>query len=205
MARRLAFQFKITLENIEPLIWRKIQVSDLYSFWDLHVAIQDAMGWWDYHLHHFITQNPQTGKKEYIGIPEYIYGDEAYDEEETLPGWDLKIRDYFNMENRFMEYEYDFGDSWEHVVEFEDAVTKDEKARYPRCIGGERKCPPEDVGGTDGFQRYLRAMSNPTDEEHEEYLEWRGPFDPQGFNYKNVSFDNPKQRWKKAFMQENDF
>lgn len=44
MATRSVLQFKITLQDIEPAIWRRIQISDLCSFWDLHVAIQDAMG-----------------------------------------------------------------------------------------------------------------------------------------------------------------
>ena len=46
----LVYQFKVYLTEIEPLIWRRIQVPAKYNFWDLHVAIQDAMGWVDYHL-----------------------------------------------------------------------------------------------------------------------------------------------------------
>jgi hypothetical protein len=42
-------QFKITLQDISPLIWRRIRVPASYTFWDLHVAIQDAMGWTDSH------------------------------------------------------------------------------------------------------------------------------------------------------------
>ena len=38
------YQFKITLKGSKPSIWRRIQVPENYSFWDLHVAIQDAMG-----------------------------------------------------------------------------------------------------------------------------------------------------------------
>ena len=53
MSSNLIYQFRITLEDIEPLIWRQIQVPSNYSFWDLHVAIQDSMGWLDYHLHEF--------------------------------------------------------------------------------------------------------------------------------------------------------
>jgi hypothetical protein len=52
MADRV-YQFKITLLEISPKIWRRIQVPEKYSFWDLHVAIQDAMGWDDMHLHVF--------------------------------------------------------------------------------------------------------------------------------------------------------
>jgi hypothetical protein len=54
---RLVFQFKITLLEITPPIWRRIQVPASYSFWDLHVAIQDAMGWLDYHRTPFVFHN----------------------------------------------------------------------------------------------------------------------------------------------------
>ena len=55
------YQFKIVLDGIDPLIWRRIQVPVTYSFWDLHVAIQDAMGWQDYHLHRFEIPHPLSG------------------------------------------------------------------------------------------------------------------------------------------------
>jgi len=64
------YQFKIALKHIRPPIWRRIQVPENYSFWDLHVAIQDAMGWLDYHLHEFEMVNPSTGIKVAIGIPD---------------------------------------------------------------------------------------------------------------------------------------
>jgi len=63
------FQFKITLKGIKPPIWRQIQVPEIYTFWDLHVAIQDAMGWDDYHLHEFEMINPSTGLGVNTGIP----------------------------------------------------------------------------------------------------------------------------------------
>ena len=50
---KLVHQFLIVLSGTDPLIWRRLQVPERYSFWDLHVAIQDAMGWLDYHLHEF--------------------------------------------------------------------------------------------------------------------------------------------------------
>lgn len=53
MVENIVFQFKITLQEIKPSIWRRIQILDKCTFWDLHVAIQDAMGWTDSHLHEF--------------------------------------------------------------------------------------------------------------------------------------------------------
>lgn len=108
------YQFKITLEGIKPPIWRRIQVPESYSFWDLHVAIQDSMGWEDYHLHEFKILNPKTGIKDNIGLP----SDEG-DEETILPGWKTPISSYFSASNKEADYEYDFGDSWDHKVSLE--------------------------------------------------------------------------------------
>ena len=46
-------RIRIELIGVSPPIWREILVPARYSIWDLHVAIQDAMGWLDYHLHEF--------------------------------------------------------------------------------------------------------------------------------------------------------
>ncbi len=80
------YQFKITLEGIIPPVLRQIQVPEIYTFWDLHVAIQDAMGWTDSHLHQFEIKNPKTKAELIIGIPEEVYGGDAIDYT-TLPGW----------------------------------------------------------------------------------------------------------------------
>lgn len=198
MAKNTVYQFKITLEGISPPIWRRIQVLDRYSFWDLHVAIQDAMGWEDYHLHQFNAVNPKTGNKERIGIPEHGYEESTFGDEKTLAGWKLKIKDYFSETHPSMEYEYDFGDDWVHIIKFEGEVEKEEKVQYPRCIEGKRACPPEDVGGAWGYAEYLKILSNPNHEEYKNTLEWRGPFDPEAFD-KDTHFDNPKERFKIAF------
>src|SRR5512138_3018002 len=58
MAAAQVYQFKLALVGVEPPIWRRIQVPETYSFWDLHVALQDAMGWLDHHLHLFRVPGP---------------------------------------------------------------------------------------------------------------------------------------------------
>lgn len=68
------YQFKISLKGIKPTIWRRIQVPETYTFWDLHVAIQDAMGWEDYHLHEFRMMNPDVVENVKIGYPDGEYG-----------------------------------------------------------------------------------------------------------------------------------
>ena len=46
-------QIRVELQEIEPLVWRRLQVPGDYTFWDLHVAIQSAFAWMDKHLHEF--------------------------------------------------------------------------------------------------------------------------------------------------------
>ena len=55
-------------------------------------------------------------------------------------------------------------------------------ARYPLCLEGERACPPEDVGGTHGYAKYLKTLSNPDHKEWEQTSEWRGPYRPEYFD-----------------------
>src|SRR5215510_305731 len=84
-------QFLIVLSGTDPLVWRRIQVSPTYSFWDLHVAIQDAMGWLDYHLHEFRLLDAKN-KIQTIGIPI----DEESGQEPRTPSWRVRVSDYFN-------------------------------------------------------------------------------------------------------------
>jgi hypothetical protein len=85
-------QFLIVLPRTDPLVWRRIQVPERYSFWDLHVAIQDAMGWKDYHLHEFTLVDSKTRRVTRIGIPD----DEMPDERPCLAGWKVPIDRYLD-------------------------------------------------------------------------------------------------------------
>ena len=145
------YQFKITLKDIKPPIWRRIQVPETYTFWDFHVAIQDAMGWLDAHLHVFIIVNPTTGFKVNIGIPEDEF------DKEFLPGWGQKIAHYFSMENQTADYIYDFGDTWRHKIRLEKILPRDKNIDYPICIGGKRAGPPEDCGGLGDTKNFWKS------------------------------------------------
>lgn len=188
------YQFKITLQGIKPPIWRRIQVPETYTFWDLHVAIQDAMGWSDSHLHEFRILNPSTGLEVNIGFP-----DEELDKK-ILIDWNQKIADYFTMENPLASYIYDFGDNWEHKIKLEKILPREQNVNYPVCIKGKRACPPEDCGGINGYYNLLEVISDPENEEYEEMMEWvGGKFDPGHFDVKEVNFDDPDKRRKMAF------
>jgi hypothetical protein len=80
-------------------------------------------------------------------------------------------------------YTYDFGDNWEHEVLFEGIVRPDSNTKYPVCVEGERAGPPENCGGTTGYEHLLCVLHDPEDEEYDETVEWIGEdFDPERFD-----------------------
>jgi hypothetical protein len=196
------YQFKVTLKGIRPPVWRRIQVPQNYTFWDLHVAIQDAMGWLDSHLHAFHLKNPKTEKKDEIGIPTDDFG---WSGNRVHPGWERRISRYFSMENAKALYLYDFGDDWQHEVKLEKILPREKGIDYPLCVKGKRACPPEDCGGVFGYLNILEILSNPEHEEYEETMEWLGEgFDPEYFDPEEIEFWDPRQRWDMAFGDEED-
>ncbi len=177
------YQFKITLKRTKPPVWRRIQVPADYTFWDLHVAIQDAMGWLDCHLHSFEFGSRQA-PLAFIGIPD----DEWPTGRETLPGWKTKMNRWFPKESSSATYTYDFGDDWEHTVVFEKILLREDAEDYPKCLAGRRACPPEDCGGVWGYEELCQGTS-PWQEAHAD-------FDPDDFSVDNVCFDDPGERLK---------
>jgi hypothetical protein len=191
------YEFKVTLQEVTPPVWRLLQVPENYTLWDLHVAIQDAMGWNDSHLHVFGVPDPKTGDRREYGIPQ----DEDFCDEPCIPGWEVKAKKVFARIGDRADYEYDFGDSWEHTVVLENILPREPRVKYPRCVAGENACPPDDCGGVPGYKHLREVMADPKHEEYDEMLDWIGhPFNPRHFDPRKVRFDDPKKRWKIAFQ-----
>jgi hypothetical protein len=169
------YQFRITLLESQPPIWRRIQVKNC-TLDKLHEHIQTAMGWTNSHLHQFEIDDERYGDPELL--------DDGFEDFHCIDSTVTKISEIVPKDGkrfRFL-YEYDFGDGWEHEVLFEGCLRAEKGRRYPLCVEGERACPPEDVGGVWGYSEYLEALADPEHEEHDEYLEWGGPFDAENFD-----------------------
>ena len=182
----LLFQFKITLLDIKPAIWRRIQVPDC-TLADLHEYIQAAFGWENCHLHQFEIDGLHYSQPAPDGDD---FGTGFEDETDVLLS---KLLPKSAKRTRW-EYEYDFGDGWRHEVLFEGFPPIDPKAKFPLCLEGERACPPEDCGGPPGYGDYLAAIADSQDEQHEEMMEWRGPFDPEAFDAKKATKEMQKAK-----------
>lgn len=172
---RGVYQFKVTLRGISPPIWRRIQVWEDHTLAQFHRMLQVVMGWENYHLYEF-----RIGTKLY-GPPDPEFGRKIIDAKRT------RMRAVLSGVGTQLEYVYDLGDYWRHDLLLEATLEPAPNTSYPRCTAGERHCPPEDVGGPGGYERYLKALANPDHEEHEEMLAWRGPFDPESFSLDEVN------------------
>jgi len=172
------YQFKVTLENIKPPIWRRFQVASNISLGKLHAVLQVVMGWTNSHLHQFII----NGK--YYGMADEEFDMDIADEDEKI------LNQIVRVEGAKFVYEYDFGDSWTHKLVLEKILPLEIGVRYPHCITGKRACPPEDCGGCFGYYGLLEIIKNPKHEEYKETLGWLGgKFDSEAFSLKDVNSD----------------
>jgi hypothetical protein len=166
-------QLHIELAEATPAIWRRVQVPASVTLRQLHAVVQAAMGWTDSHLHMFTHRATRYGHSE----PELMLTDDT-----TTTLRDLAVGD-----GETLAYEYDFGDSWDHTIRIEKILDTDPDVRYPVCLDGERICPPEDCGGTWGYQELLETLADPEHEEHDHMRSWLGlepghDFDPDHFD-----------------------
>jgi hypothetical protein len=148
--RTTAYVLEITLSGSKPPVWRRFCVPGEISLDRLHDIIQIVMGWQEKHLHCFeiagqrYTEAPEDREIEGIEEASFRLCDLAPD-----------------PETRFT-YEYDFGDGWYHHVSVQ-SITPIPTGHHGciSCMDGERSCPPEDVGGIDGYREFLTALKDP--------------------------------------------
>ena len=175
LPRPTGFSLRITLQGVEPPVWRELEVPAKLRVARLHDAIQIAMGWQDEHLYEFRWGG-------FILRPEM--DDDVYWDEERgrrLDADKLTLARLGLRDDDMVSYVYDFGDHWVHAIWIMQLLYN--PVPRPRVIGGEGACPPEDVGGVGGYAGFLEAWSDPDHPEHEEVRTWGtgwfspGPFD----------------------------
>lgn len=171
------YQLKIRLAGSDPEIWRRILVSGDVSLGKLHMLLQVAMGWFDFHLHEFI-------------IDDVIYAEP--DPESMVDSKDerrARLRRVAPFEGFSFMYLYDFGDGWDHLIEVEKILERHDVYKgFPVCIGGELASPPEDSGGMHGYYEKLEILKDPADPDHNDIKRWMGRgFNPDKFDPKTVN------------------
>ncbi|MET4690690.1 hypothetical protein ABIA13_005198 [Sinorhizobium fredii] len=177
-----AVQIHVSLDEIEPAVWRRLILPSHWNLEQLHLAIQAAFNWWNYHLHDF-----QIGGLRY-GDVELLTEDAFDDDPRVFDFREVRLRDFEH--GIIFNYLYDFGDSWRHSVAIEEFKALEVTPKHGTCIDGGRARPPEDVGGVLGYERFLEIMSDREDPEYAETKRWcGGHFDPESFDLAVVDKD----------------
>jgi Plasmid pRiA4b ORF-3-like protein len=199
MAQRLGWYrpeqliLKITLAGSEPKIWRRVEVHSGLTLDDLHFVIQNIFEWENSHLYQFwvppggkLTRTAMRDAVRYHGMPP----DPIFDDDEMKDGRadEALIGRIFNEDHPLMVYEYDFGDSWHHLVKLEKRTPGGDQDHIPVCLAGENPAPLDDMGGIPGYYMWLDALRDPSHEMHDEAIDWFGEdFLSEGFDLAKVN------------------
>jgi len=170
------YQLKITLANVKPPVWRRVEVMDC-SLSTLHLIIQIVMGWSNSHLWDFEVANER-------------YGEDDSGELDMMDSNKIRLSRIAQSHVKKFHYTYDFGDNWDHVIQIEKILEPNSQAQYPRCVKGSRACPPDDCGGPGGYSAFVAAIQDPSHRSHKEMLDWvGGEFDPEAFDLESINDD----------------
>lgn len=168
--------FDIKLKEIEPAIWRQVAIKEDSTLEELSGVILLAFGWEAKHLYGY-----DIGGKEY-GLP-----DET-DEKEIIDQAKVHLDELASDALRNFVFTYDYGDNWEHEIELKDVKDADDKIQYPICIAGERNAPPENCGGTTGYEDVIAALkAKKPSKAQKERLMGLGKYDPEAINIKKIN------------------
>ncbi len=178
---------KLKLDDVEPVVMRRIEVPLTIRLDRLHLVLQAAIGWTNSHLYEFRARDVGWG------IPDPDFGDGPLDARKA------RLIDVLeDIGVRSLKYLYDFGDGWEHTLRIERVTAAVPGTAYPRLLQANGRCPPEDVGGPWGYREFLEAIADPDHEQHDEMLEWIGDhFDPTNVSVKGLAqaVDHLAKKW----------
>jgi hypothetical protein len=197
-------EIKITIKGSKPPIWRTVAVSSDIRLSNLHMVIQVIFGWENCHLHQFILRNkqPKPTREELSALVraedwDRLHARTARGRYFSLPVFELedvederrfRLRTLVPVPGDKIEYEYDFGDGWVHVVEVRRIGPSVEGVKYPVCLGGKFAGPPEDSHGILGYYEMLEAVKDPRHPMHRDCKEWLSQdFDPNHFDLEETN------------------
>jgi hypothetical protein len=175
-AKSRVLQFRLSVKDVKPEIWRKLLVSSDVTLARLHAVLQVLMGWSDRHLYAFV-------------INEKRYSSPSEDDDvkrDNMIG--TKLSSVFAKNARVITYEYDFGDGWE--IELSNEVKSDslEENEWVECLEGSRHGPVEDSGGYRGYMEKAKIYGNPQHRRYQEIRKLIGPkFDPEAFDLRQTN------------------
>ncbi|HOP03144.1 MAG TPA: plasmid pRiA4b ORF-3 family protein [Tenuifilaceae bacterium] len=159
------FEIRATLVGSTPCIYRVFWIPSSFTLTLLHETFQALFTWENFHRHFFKNEDNTIINKEL---------------ERTL-------KDIFENNSK-ITYVYDLGNAWTLDVELVKQWDEENEKKYPICVGGSRKSPPEDSGGIVGYQMAIELLE--TNESRDVFLlyDWYGEdYNPEEFSIAEIN------------------
>ena len=173
------YRLRISLDDLEPEIWRLLEVNGATPMDQLHQIFQIAIGWEDTAEHRFLIANHTI---------QPVNTDSEEADEEAVDERSVTLHDLLQGEARSFAYDYHFADGWCHTVKVQEVLAPEKKKFYPRCLNGERSAPPEGCGGPWDYEKLLNVLEDP---EHPGFIRAQEAcgefFDPTAFNLQETN------------------
>src|ERR1700684_2309004 len=103
-------RLKITLDNVTPVVLRRVEVPFDIRLDRLHLTIQAAMGWTNSHLYELRAGDVGWSTP----YPDAHWSGDFLDARKARLGEVLE-----DVGTKRLSYLYDFGDGWEHTIKVE--------------------------------------------------------------------------------------
>jgi hypothetical protein len=110
-------RLRVTLDDVEPAVLRRLEVPLDLRLDRLHLVLQAALGWTNSHLWEFRARDTGWG----IPDPEWDAGSGPLDARKTTLH---RVLD--DTGTKTLKYLYDFGDGWEHTIKVERIAAADQ-------------------------------------------------------------------------------
>lgn len=154
------YTLRVDLRDSHPPIWRRFEARSDISLETLHLAIQGAFDWANYHLYRFSLGHPFDRQSEMF----LCQWDADEGEEEGLFVEDVYLDETLQQPGDRLDYVYDFGDNWGLKIKLEavrDLHSEDEGKRPIICVYGRRAAPPEDCGSLRDAESLAQVLPDP--------------------------------------------
>jgi hypothetical protein len=134
---KMVYVLKIVLQGKSPVVWRRLYVPCVCTFFDLHEVIQAALGWRQRKRHEFRIIRGQHAEQP-IAIGDAESGDGHIP---VLPEREVRLLTYFDCVSS-LTYVYGFGQTW-CVTVVRERTVRPYGGGYPKHRPGANTAPAD--------------------------------------------------------------
>ncbi|CAG7816317.1 unnamed protein product [Allacma fusca] len=187
------YQFKIRLADTDPEVWRRVDIPGDFTIDQFGRTVVRSIGWIPDYPFTFFGPNREIIKN--LSRSEEFYTDEDKKKRRSKrlqkkDSTKITVSELYSMKKK-MSVIHMGNECWIHVIELEEIKDNVGRKWYPKCIAGANACPPDECGGSDGYEYLKAAISDPKHKEHDsmkDFLVYQGypKFNPKKFKVSDI-------------------